>query len=168
MRFYYIDDDYINYLRKAESLISDNKSCTRPYVGIIIQVNQIDFYVPLSSPKAKHKNMNNSKDFRKINGGQYGVINLNLMIPAPTNVVHEIDFSSIQDYKYRRLLQNQYKCIKQDWQNITNAAQNLYNLYLKDDKLLDDNDLNIKKRCCNFSLFINYADKYNLNDKSTT
>lgn len=67
MKFYYIKDDYIAYLKKYDSKVSDNKHSQRPYVGIVLQINGINYYTPFSSPKSKHKHMKNSKDFRKIN-----------------------------------------------------------------------------------------------------
>ena len=82
MKFYHIQDDFIAFLRQYDSKVSENKKQTRPYVGVILEINSLKYYAPLSAPKPKHKKMKNSKDFRKINNGIYGAINFNNMIPV--------------------------------------------------------------------------------------
>lgn len=51
MKLYTIDDEYINYLSQYDNLIALNKSKTRPYVGIVLRVNNISYFAPLYSPK---------------------------------------------------------------------------------------------------------------------
>ncbi len=106
MRFYYIKDSYIDFLRKYDSKVSINKQESRPYVGVVLEVDGIKYYAPFTSPKAKHLNMKNRIDFRKIEGGKYGAINFNNMIPVVETALIYIDIASITDGKYRRLLQN--------------------------------------------------------------
>jgi protein AbiQ len=81
MRLYNVKNDYIDYLRKFESKVLFNKNEKRPYVGVVHAIGDTNFYVPLSSPKAKFASMKNAKDFHKIAGGKYGIINFNKMIP---------------------------------------------------------------------------------------
>ncbi len=57
------------------------------------------YYAPLTSPKPKHLKMKNGKDFRKINGGQYGAINFNNMIPVPDSALLLIDIANEPDAK---------------------------------------------------------------------
>lgn len=83
MRLYRIKQEYIDYLRTEEPKVLENKNERRPYIGIILFINNITYYVPLSSPKNKYKTMKNTKDFHKIAGGVYGAINFNKMIPVP-------------------------------------------------------------------------------------
>lgn len=160
MRLYHIDDNYIAYIKNFDSKVLENKNQRRPYVGIVLDINGIKYYAPLSSPKNKHAHMNNGKDFRKIHQGVYGVINFNNMIPVPMSTVTEINFLSVADEKYRRLLQNQYRCIMQDKQNIESVANNLYSLYMSDENRLSTNDKQIKQRCCNFALLEEKCKEY--------
>jgi protein AbiQ len=93
LKFYTADIDYCNYLRKNDACvpyIQDEKS-TRPFVGILLTVEDLNYFAPLASPKPKHKNMKNQLDFIKINGGEWGIINLNNMIPIHTNCLGKID-----------------------------------------------------------------------------
>ena len=69
----------------------------RPFVGIILKINGINYFAPLSSPKEKHLNMKNNIDFIKINKGRDGVINLNNMIPIPEEQCYEINIKEEND-----------------------------------------------------------------------
>ncbi len=152
MKFYHIKDDFITFLRQFDSKVAENKNQTRPYVGIVFEVNSIKYYAPFSSPKPKHKKMKNGKDFRKINNGLYGAINFNNMIPVLDNALIEIDIANIADVKYRRLLQNQYNSIKTDEKGILKAAKSLRKLVFDDENNLSEHDKIVKKRCCNLVL----------------
>ena len=152
MKFYHIKEDFITYLRQFDTKIAENKNQTRPYVGIVLEVNSVKYYAPFSSPKPKHKKMKNGKDFRKINNGLYGAINFNNMIPVLDSALIEIDISNIVDVKYRRLLQNQYNSIKADEKGILKTAENLRKLIFDAETNLSAHDKVIKQRCCDLVL----------------
>ncbi len=152
MRFYYIKDEYIHYLQRFDNKVELNKNESRPYVGIVFQVGDIKYYAPFTSPKAKHQRMKNGKDFRKIADGKLGAINFNNMIPVPDNVLIMLDFNSVRDLSYRRLLQNQYRAIKEDMKEIEETAKKLRDLILTEDSNLTSYDKHIKSRCCNLAL----------------
>ena len=59
LKIYYIDNNYINYLRKFDNIVAYNKTKTRPYVGVVYAFNNQTYFAPLSSPKPKHLTMNN-------------------------------------------------------------------------------------------------------------
>lgn len=96
--------------------------------------------------------MKNGKDFRKIQGGQYGAINFNNMIPVPDKALLEIDINGESDTKYKRLLQNQYRAIKADREAIIRTAEKLRRLVMTEDEKLSLHDKQIKNRCCNLPL----------------
>ena len=152
MKFYHIKEDFITYLRQFDTKIAENKNQTRPYVGIVLEVNSVKYYAPFSSPKPKHKKMKNGKDFRKINNGLYGAINFNNMIPVLDSALIEIDIANIVDVKYRRLLQNQYNSIKADEKGILKTAENLRKLIFDAETNLSAHDKVIKQRCCDLVL----------------
>ena len=130
MKFYNIKDEYINYLKKYDAKVVDNKKGKRPYVGVVLEIDGIKYYTPFTSPKEKHRKMKNTKDFRKINQGIY----------------------AMEDSKYQRLLQNQYKCIKADREQIQLTAKRLRDTLFKKDEELNGNDKKIKERCCDLPL----------------
>ncbi len=160
MRFYYIKDSYIDFLRKYDLKVSINKQESRPYVGVVLEVDGIKYYAPFTSPKAKHLNMKNRIDFRKIEGGNYGAINFNNMIPVVETALIYIDIASITDTKYRRLLQNQFNSIQSDSLAILSAAYKLRKLVLEDDDKLSKFELQIKKRCCDLKVLEKVYSQY--------
>ena len=152
MKFYNIKDEYINYLKKYDAKVVDNKKGKRPYVGVVLEIDGIKYYTPFTSPKEKHRKMKNKKDFRKINQGIYGAINFNNMIPVVESALLLIDIDAMEDSKYQRLLQNQYKWIKADREQIQLTAKRLRDTLFKKDEELNGNDKKIKERCCDLPL----------------
>ena len=152
MRFYHIKDSYISYLKQFDEKVAENKTESRPYVGVVMEIDDIKYYAPFTSPKPKHKKMKNGKDFRKINGGLYGAINFNNMIPIVDSALIEIDIAGVNDVQYRRLLQNQYNSIKKDENGIIVTARNLHNLIFKDESELSEYEMKVKQRCCNLKI----------------
>lgn len=152
MRFYHITDRYIEFLRSFDEKVALNKKETRPYVGVVLEIEGIKYYAPFTSPKPKHQKMKNGKDFRKINNGLYGAINFNNMIPVLDSEVILIDIENLADQKYKRLLQNQYKSIKADIEGVQRTAEKLRKLVLTEEDKLSNYDKLIKSRCCNLNL----------------
>ena len=152
MKFYNIADEYINFLRTFDSKVSENKQESRPYIGVVIEIEEMKYYAPFTSPKAKHRKMKNGKDFRKIQGGEYGAINFNNMIPVPDEAIIPLCIRNEQNPQYRRLLQNQYNAILSDWESIQNTAETLHSLLFMPETELSRRDRSIKARCCNLPL----------------
>lgn len=152
MRFYHIAEDYINFLRGYDGKVPMNKNGTRPYIGVVLKVDKIRYFAPLTSPKPKHLHMKNTKDFRKIGGGRYGAINLNNMIPVPNCALLEMDINNEPDLQYRNLLLNQQQEIRQEKTLILKAAYELRELILADRDTLTPYDQSVQDRCCNLSL----------------
>ena len=151
LKFYAIKDDYVNYLRKFDSRIYENRA-RRPYIGVVCFVNEIKYYVPLSSPKPKHQTMKNTKDFHKIMEGIYGAVNFNYMIPVCDDDLIEKDIKNEPDVKYKMLLQNQYFEVLKIENIICKKANDLYMLVQTNNTDLTPNDIRIKERCCNYSM----------------
>ena len=163
MKIYRIKDEYINYLRNEDPKVLINKDEGRPYIGIVYSINNSDYYIPLSSPKQKHKKMKNTKDFHKIKNGEYGAINFNKMIPVKEECIIEFNFNNEPDEKYRSLLQLQYKEIIYLEDTIKRKAENIYKLFNTDDSELTKADLAVKNRCCNFVLLEQMCKEYIVN-----
>jgi protein AbiQ len=152
MRFYHIKDDYINFLRSFDKKVAENKQESRPYVGIVLEIDNIKYYAPFTSPKPKHQKMKNSKDFRKINHGIYGAINFNNMIPVLEDALIEIDINHLQDVQYKNLLLNQLSYVNSDRIQIEKTAKNLRNLICTETSSLSKYDVQVKERCCNLKV----------------
>ena len=127
----------------------DSKS-SRPFVGILLTIHGMSYYAPLSSPKPKHRNMSNQVDLLKINGGEYGVINLNNMIPIHNNSISLINLGTLstdsqEDVQYKELLRNQLSWCNANKDRILNKAQKLY-------EMIENGNArqNLIERCCKF------------------
>ena len=44
LKIYYLDQDYINYLRKFDSKVAYNKKEMRPYVGVVYTYNDLNYF----------------------------------------------------------------------------------------------------------------------------
>ena len=149
LELYKADLDYCNYLYNYDNkvpMLFNNKE-NRPFIGVVLCVNGLNFFAPLTSPKEKHALMENQKDFIKIDDGKLGGINLNNMIPIPTRYLQEIYLEDIEDIRYAKMMYMQIKWINQNKLRIENKARNLY--FLITQKLAEEKLLN---RCCNFKL----------------
>ena len=165
------DANYCDFLRKSDPCIPytmDQKN-TRPFVGIVLFINGYNYYAPLTSPKPKHLTMKNQIDFLKINGGVWGAINFNNMIPIHKDSLKPVDMKILPtDDKatvdYKNLLANQLS-----WCNttenvafITSKAQKLYDTIVGKTARPQ-----LVERCCNFSVdeaqYLIYCEAHNLN-----
>ena len=153
--FYNINSNYCDYLRNYDKNIPytmDNKA-TRPFIGIVIKIEDINYYAPLTSPKEKHLKMKNQIDFLKIDNGNLGAINFNNMIPVTEDNISKIEIKNIQDKDYKNLLENQLSWCnkKQNKQNILDKAKKLYD-YINNPNNIKNVDRweKIKSRCCDF------------------
>ena len=96
----------------------------RKYIGIVFQINGMNYFAPLSSYKTKHVKMKESVDFIKIK--DYAVINLNNMIPVPNSQIVEIDINKEKDLSYRYLLQAESREINRQKNRIRKNAEIVY------------------------------------------
>ena len=117
LSFYTVDERYIDYLAPYAPHLFHNakkgQDHSRKYIGIVLAF------------KEKHRRMKNGLDFIKV--GDYAVINLNCMFPVATDTYQRVDFSAVQDKRYRDLLQAEYRIIKQLEGRIRKNASTLYN-----------------------------------------
>lgn len=164
MKICKIEEQYIEYLRTKEPKVLINKEEKRPYIGVVLRITGYSYFIPLSSPKQKHRAMKNTKDFHKIAGGTYGAINFNKIIPVPDKCLINFKFENEEDESYKTLLQNQYKCIKEMKTVIINKSNAIYSLFHSRDEDLSASDLRIKQRCCNFDLLEKMCRDYDKRD----
>ena len=168
--FYNINSNYCDYLRNYDKNIPytmDNKA-TRPFIGIVIKIEHINYYAPLTSPKEKHLKMQNQIHFLKIDNGNLGAINFNNMIPVTEDNISKIEIKNIQDKDYKNLLENQLSWCnkKQNKQNILDKAKKLYD-YINNPNNIKNVDRweKIKYRCCDFKKLEQLAKVYTNNIK---
>lgn len=149
LKIYEVKKEYVRYLSQYEShLFHDDGS--RKYIGIILNIQNIKYFAPLSSFKEKHKKMEERVDFIKIK--DYAVININNMIPIPDGQYFPLDVNKIKDPHYKFLLQSEIREINRQWKRILKNALIVYNHKLRNRNLTPlaqrSNDfLLLEKKC---------------------
>lgn len=149
LRFYEIDSGYIEYLSKYAPHLYRNSKDTqqneRKYIGIVLKVNNLNYFAPLTSAKRKHRYLKEGIDLIKIKN--YAVLNLNNMFPVPESVCKFVDFSTVLNPRYKDLLQAEYRYIKMIQEKIRKSACILYNHKVK----YKESD-SLSKRCNDYLL----------------
>ncbi len=145
LKLYEVNPNYIKYLAQYQEhiFISDGDKASRKYIGILLQINDIKYFAPLSSFKVKHKKMKESVDFIKIHN--YAVINLNNMIPVPEGEYSLVDVNGTKDQQYRYLMQAESREINRQKNRIMKNADIVYK-----HKLRNGNSTPLAKRTNNF------------------
>jgi len=152
LKFYRAEARYCDFLRQADPCvpyIQDDKK-TRPFVGVLLMVEDIDYFAPLTSPKPKHKTMKNQVDFIKINGGEWGAINLNNMIPIHRSCLIAVDMNILEsddkaEQDYKNLLSNQLSWCNSNKTGILRRAEKLYQMIVSKKARPE-----LSRRCCNY------------------
>ncbi len=129
MRIYKIDLDYIKYLHSYDNKVqystkyTDAQNQNRPYVGPVLIKDGISYYAPLEHPRPAHSKLKDSIYLAKIDGGKYGIIGINNMIPVPDNKL--IDFDISKD-KNRNVLISQFVFCKKHSRELVWKANKVY------------------------------------------
>ena len=135
----------------------------RPFVGLIVLLNDRQYCVPLSSPKAKHASMKNGLDFHRVldsDGKLIGVLDFNNMIPVRSDVVKKIHArinknDDLATRHYKELISDQLTFCRQNHDVIVNKANKLY-------RMVHQRKTSgfIKRRCLNWTKLEEILDRY--------
>lgn len=145
LKFYNVDDEYIEYLYSIDNRVPFNKNNKRPYIWIILEINKFKYFAPMFSPKQQHNKYKTNATYIKIGEG-LGIIKLNNMIPVNIKNLRYIDFNNIEDKKYRNLLIQQNNYIQLNTDKIREKANKLYQFVINDNKKF------FTDICCDFKL----------------
>ena len=149
LKFYEVEQKYVDYLTPYVPHMFRNATAqqrnTRKYIGIIYKIGIYEYFVPLSSFKAKHFKMKESVDFIKLK--DLAVVNINNMIPVPSGKYTYVDISKVPDFKYKQLLQAEYRELKKVEDKICKNAKVVYS-----HKKKNGNSTPLSKRCNDFEL----------------
>jgi protein AbiQ len=139
----HIDSAYIEHLHKVDKRVQFNKGMRRPYVGVVLDVGGTQYFVPLESPKPNHAHIKAGGPVLKLQGGKFGIMGFNNMIPVETRCLVLFDISLEPDRQYRNLLYNQLDFCNDNHKLIMNRAENTYRKQTGGDKFY-------RKICCDF------------------
>ena len=146
LRLYTVADEYVDFLMTHDKRVFSNKeesrSFERKYLGTVLSVNQVNYFVPLASPKDSdfYYDEHGVKHIRRSiipiirithreSGGNMsvlGTIKFSNMIPVLATELQQYDIHSEPDEQYRDLVQKQWAFIRRNKEKIYKHAQTIY------------------------------------------
>lgn len=149
LKLYAIDSEYVKYLQQFDSNVKDNtkNGRIRPYTGVVFEIDRFKYYIPLCSPKPKHRNMGDKLDFIKIEDGNElkAVLNINNMIPVLDTQISLIEIEK-EEKTYQDLLNKEHIIIKKKADKIIKNASIIYKKTTEQRELNE----NLANRCADF------------------
>lgn len=151
--FYTVSRDYIKFLSDFESHISYNKDelgHTRPYLGIVLKIEDYEYFAPLYSYKEHYKKYKNNPSFFFVYNSKkspLAIIKFSAMIPIPKqiSVIKLLEYND-QEQKYKDLISAEYRYINSNKAEIYKRANKMYIAVTKHKNSF------LKTIACNFKL----------------
>lgn len=151
--FYIVDKNYIQYLSKYEKHISYNKDeggHSRPYLGIVLEIEKYQYFVPLYSYKEHYNKYRNNPSFFFVYNRKkqpLAIIKFSAMIPVfkDNDVIEILDYNK-QDSRYKDLISSEYRYINSNKEEIHKRAQKMYK------QVTSNNNNFFKSIACDFKL----------------
>lgn len=144
LNLYSVSGKYIKYLRQFDDRIYDNKeenrTHERKYVGIVLTINEFNYYIPMSSPKKSdyidYENKiirSDTKTIIRIHNGNrlYGTLRISNMIPVPITELEPYIVSNESDLKYKEVIFGELRYINNNTEKIVKSAKTVYNQKIK-------------------------------------
>ena len=147
LKLYRVDVNYIKYLYSFDNKVQYNKeqkdeyTRKRPYLGVVLQVNEFEYFVPLEHPREAHQKMKDNIYILKIHNGKYCILGFNNMIPIKREELIEFNINN-ENKKYRQILISQYHFCNKHIKEIQERALKTYEKSTKNNFF--------KKICCDF------------------
>ena len=142
MRLYSVTDEYIKYLRKFDNRVYNNKedkrTVMRKYLGIVLKINQLNYYIPMSSPKnSDYKNNEIRKSiipiiriisYEEIDNIPVlkGTLRISNMIPVPDSELILYEPKNENNKNYKILIEKKLEFIGKNEDIIKKYANILY------------------------------------------
>lgn len=165
LKLYRVNIDYIKYLYNFDNRVQYNPykdeeyTKRRPYLGVVLQIHNLNYFVPLEHPRKDHILLKNSSFTFKIRNGKYGMLGFNNMLPIPDSQLIEFNINE-QPKKYRYVLINQYRFCNNHIDEILTKANYTYV------KRKNSKNKFILKVCCNFELLEKKCNEFIRNNES--
>lgn len=176
--FYKVDLDYLEYLHSVDPEVYYSPtyhSNIKPFIGVIVGIEDYNYFIPLSSAKPKHKKWKNVSDEHiliyeiidnsiNIYGDIYkkysddkkihviSILDIKKMIPVPEGFYEKIVFKELEDEKYQDLFRKEYSFCLKIKDKVLKKVKKIYN---------KQKETNIIKHAhCNFSLLEEAMEKW--------
>ncbi len=133
VKFCRVSLDCIKYLYEFDNKVpyniykGDDYNSKRPFIGVVIEVNDWHYFAPLESPKPNHSKLKNNPQLIKIKNGDhdFGLISFNNMIPIKKEQLIEFDFKN-ENISYQNILKNQFIFCDNNKDRIQQKAEKTY------------------------------------------
>ncbi len=151
IKFYDVNLDYIDYLKRFESKVPDIKYETREKFvsGVLFEINKMKYYAPVSSFKYKQK----TNYVIKIGDYPVGSIRFSFMFPVPDSELRLKDFSA-EKPDYRNLVNSELRVINKYRDAIRKKAFEVYDIAKNKKVAL------YTRNCCDFELLEEKSKEY--------
>lgn len=142
MKLYAVTDEYIRYLRKFDNKVYDNKEnnrkVMRKYLGIVLTINELNYYIPMSSPKNSDYKDNEIRKsiipiIRMVSNEEInnipvlkGTLRISNMIPVSISELILYEPKNEQDKDYKILVEKELEFIDKNEEMIKKYAMILY------------------------------------------
>lgn len=156
LKFYIVKEDYIIYLSKFDKHVSWNKEQKRPYIGIVLKIENYLYFAPLYSYKVGYDRYKDNPSFMRVKnkkGENVSIIRFAEMIPVPKEAIQLLDYN-IRNKKYRDLLEAERIYINNNREKIYGKANKIYRNVVE---IKIPFFINIS---CNFKLLEQKSNKY--------
>ena len=176
---YNVDVDYLRYLNSIEPEVqfSDDKDYEqKPFLGIVILIDDYSYFIPLTSGKRKHAKWKNvgaahylvyeqvekselrrNDIFKSISDSEalkiFAALDIKKMIPVKEGLYSRLEFSSLSDRKYADLLEKEYRFCQKIQDGILVKAKQIYTEQKKSGV--------VHPIYCNFAKLESACDTYN-------
>ena len=164
LSFFYVPTDYVNYLRNFETNIRgfshiplvDYESHNRRekfFCGIVLQINDYQYYVPVSSNTRNHQNTFYLYD----NNRRLSSLRFDFMFPVPHELIRVFDVQQEPDINYRNLIEKELTACRKGAGTIRNMA---FQTYIE--LAAPERNLTVERRehSCDFRLLEGACDIY--------
>lgn len=153
LNFYDVDEKYIAFLKQFDRQVPDIRydNNNKFVCGIVLKVNGINYYAPISHLKNKQQTNLQIYDGNRV----VSTIRFSFMFPALSTVLAKKDFSAIAktDPKYADLLQAEYLFCSKNSDKIHKKAEKIYQIGCKKEHRLN-------YVCCDFKLLEQHYHEY--------
>lgn len=144
LRLCSVSDEYIAYLcsidKKVYSNKEDDRTHTRKYLGVALNINEFTYYIPLSSPKnTDYEFKDGKKSVRKsivpivriiYGSGErkklMGTLRISNMIPVPESELIPYEVEKETDKRYKDVIFKEMIYIRRNEETIRKYASMIY------------------------------------------
>ncbi|WP_119711928.1 type III toxin-antitoxin system ToxN/AbiQ family toxin [Arsenophonus endosymbiont of Aleurodicus floccissimus] len=137
----------MKYLKNCDGKVRENKG--GPYIGVVLEVNGVEFLAPLTSYKSKQDSIPDASPliFKMHELGneenKLVMVQLNNMVPVLSSEKTLLDLSA-QAPKYQNLLNLQQQYLRKNKEKLQKRANKLYKIVSK------GYAIGLISKCCNF------------------